>query len=173
MLPNPLQINNWTATRRFVWTIIAASSIIFVSKVLAPQLWRNWTNGLMRPLLELGGFHGDRDTNEENAEHSNRSIATPVLGPAIWATRHAPHLRPEILCSMPSMFSSSHLFLIYSRDLSKPLTSLTSKAILSLPLSLESASTRRRNPRLQWPEDLHMGFTRRCNLLQLCFTRCA
>lgn len=64
--------------------------------------------------LELSGFHGDGDTNEEDAEHCDGGVALPVLGATIRATRHTPNPTPEIptYLSMPmSMISStSHRF---------------------------------------------------------------
>lgn len=63
---------------------------------------------MMRPLLELGRFHSDWDANEKDAEHGNGSVALPVFGPAIWASSHAPHLRPEIFAM--AVIHSSHAF---------------------------------------------------------------
>lgn len=63
---------------------------------------------MMRPLLELGRFHSDWDANEKDAEHGNGSVALPVFGPAIWASSHAPHLRPEIFAV--AVIHSSHAF---------------------------------------------------------------
>ena len=53
--------------------------------------------------LELGGFHGDGDADEENASHGDGGVALPVLGAAVGPTAHAPHLAPEV----PSMLASS------------------------------------------------------------------
>ncbi|RWW05295.1 hypothetical protein GW17_00031442 [Ensete ventricosum] len=46
--------------------------------------------------LELGGFNGDRDADEEDAEEGYGGVALPVLGAAVRPTGHAPHLRSEV-----------------------------------------------------------------------------
>ena len=65
---------------------------------------------MQRTDLKLGGFHGDGDTNKEEAEHCNGSIALPVLGPTVRATAHTPNLVPEIAMnlSMAMISSSAH-----------------------------------------------------------------
>lgn len=83
--------------------------IVLGSKVLAPNLRRNWTYGHVRPLLELGRLHGNGDADKENAEHRKGGVATPVLGPAVRPTRHAPYFGSEIAASFSS--SSSHFLL--------------------------------------------------------------
>lgn len=61
--------------------------------------------------LELGRFHGDWNANEKDADHGNGSVALPVFGPAIWTSRHAPHLRPEISAmAMIPVVRSPHAF---------------------------------------------------------------
>jgi hypothetical protein len=60
--------------------------------------------------LELGGLHRDGDADEEDADHGDGGVEAPVLGPAVWAARHAPHLGPKVpvgrlpmsvICSTP------------------------------------------------------------------------
>lgn len=62
--------------------------------------------------LELGGFHGDGDTNEEDAEHSDGGVAFPVFGATIRTTGHTPNLVSEISVylsmSMSMISSTSH-----------------------------------------------------------------
>ncbi len=63
--------------------------------------------------LELGGLHGDGDADEEDANHGDCGVAAPVLGPAVWAARHAPDLGPKVTMaripmSMSVICSTSH-----------------------------------------------------------------
>uniref|UniRef100_A0A2P2K8Q7 Uncharacterized protein n=1 Tax=Rhizophora mucronata TaxID=61149 RepID=A0A2P2K8Q7_RHIMU len=70
----------------------------------------------MWPLLKLGGLDSNGDADEENAGHGDGGVAAPVLGPAVRASAHAPHLLPEVpvdpICSVPMFRSSSHVQLI-------------------------------------------------------------
>jgi hypothetical protein len=56
--------------------------------------------------LELGGFHGDGDADEEDAEHGDGRVAAPVHGPAVGPARHAPHLLPEVAASAGAMVAA-------------------------------------------------------------------
>lgn len=60
--------------------------------------------------LELSWFHSDGDTNEEDTDHGDGSVAFPVLGATIRASGHAPNFGPEISMSPFSMtvLCSSH-----------------------------------------------------------------
>lgn len=51
---------------------------------------------MMWPLLELGGFDGDGDTDEEDAGHGDGGVAFPVLRPAVRPAGHTPYLVSEI-----------------------------------------------------------------------------
>lgn len=55
--------------------------------------------------------HRNWDTDQEYAEHSEGSVALPVLGTAVRSTRQAPHLLPEITAVRPVhmvVLSSAH-----------------------------------------------------------------
>jgi hypothetical protein len=58
--------------------------------------WGSGSGGWAERYLELGGFHGDGDADEEDAEHGDGGVAAPVHGPAVGPARHAPHLLPEV-----------------------------------------------------------------------------
>lgn len=59
--------------------------------------------------LELSRFDGDRDADEEDAEHSYGCVTLPVLRSTVRATGHTPNLLPEISIPMISC-STSHCF---------------------------------------------------------------
>lgn len=59
----------------------------------------------MWSLLELGRLHGDGDADEEDAGHGDSGVAAPVLGPAVWATGHAPDLGTKVSMGLPMSMS--------------------------------------------------------------------
>uniref|UniRef100_A0A7C8YV58 Uncharacterized protein n=1 Tax=Opuntia streptacantha TaxID=393608 RepID=A0A7C8YV58_OPUST len=88
--------------------------VIFLSKVFAPQLRRNWSDRLVRSLLELGRLHGDGNTDEEDAEEGDSGVSTPVLRATVRPTSHAPNLGPPISSIHVTVLTTSHFSLIRS-----------------------------------------------------------
>ena len=83
-----------------------------IKKNLFPQ-WQN-TDQVERPrYLELSRFHGDGDADKEDAEHSKGCVPTPMLGPTVRPTRHAPYLRSKTASVSVSMLCSSHRILFW------------------------------------------------------------
>uniref|UniRef100_M8BRL5 Uncharacterized protein n=1 Tax=Aegilops tauschii TaxID=37682 RepID=M8BRL5_AEGTA len=76
--------------------------------VRAAALGREGGAGQGDTYLELGGFHGDGDADEEDADHGDGGVAAPVDGPAIGPARHAPHLLPEVAAArgVPAMVAA-------------------------------------------------------------------
>lgn len=80
--------------------------MIHISPTFSQQPNRNLTER-ERGDLELGGLHGDGDADEEDAGHGDSGVAAPVLGPAVWATGHAPDLGTKVSMGLPMSVISS------------------------------------------------------------------
>lgn len=68
----------------------------------------NWGRRIGDTDLELGGFHGDWNANEDDAGHGDGSVAFPVPGPAVRATGHGPDLLPEVAAVISSSGHGLH-----------------------------------------------------------------
>nr|GLL38948.1 hypothetical protein DM860_008399 [Ipomoea trifida]GMD49676.1 hypothetical protein DM860_008399 [Ipomoea batatas]GMD55168.1 hypothetical protein DM860_008399 [Ipomoea batatas] len=75
-------------------------------------LTRKRVQGIEDSDLELGGFHGDGNANENDSCHGDGGIAFPVDGPAIRSAGHGPDLGPEVggrIGVVVSVVSSTHV----------------------------------------------------------------
>lgn len=90
--------------------------VIFLPKVLAPKLRRNWSDRLVRSLLELGRLHGDGNTDKEDAKEGDGGVSTPVFRATVGPTSHAPNFGPPISSIDMAVLTTttSHFFLIKS-----------------------------------------------------------
>lgn len=82
--------------------------MIHISPTFSQQPNRNLTQREReREDLKLGGLHGDGDADEEDTGHGDSGVAAPVLGPAVWATGHAPDLGTKVSMGLPMSVISS------------------------------------------------------------------
>ncbi|RAL40701.1 hypothetical protein DM860_008399 [Cuscuta australis] len=77
--------------------------------------------GILASDLELCGFDGNRNANEDDSSHGDGGIALPMHGPAVRSAGHGPDLGPEVTgrigVVVSVVSSSSHVLSAYrSKD---------------------------------------------------------